>query len=139
MTDVNAANAEDGKQIESVGTIDAAGEAVAKVEGSTGSAKIVYILYIIGIVFGLTGIVGVIMAYINKGDDEVLDTHYQFQIRTFWMGLMYLVLGALLAIVLVGYFILLWWIVWLAIRSVKGMKYLDRGEAHPNPTSWLFG
>lgn len=57
-------------------------------------AKIVYILYLVGVVFGITGLIGVVMAYIYKSDaPEWLSSHYQFQIRTFWIGLLYLVVG----------------------------------------------
>lgn len=52
-----------------------------------GTAKIVYVLYLVGILFGLTTLIGVVMAYVNRGDaPEWLKTHYQYQIRTFWIG-----------------------------------------------------
>lgn len=51
---------------------------------SNETSKIVYFLYLAGLVFGITGIIGVVMAYINRNDaPEWLETHYQFQIRTF--------------------------------------------------------
>ena len=106
---------------------------------NSGSAKLVYILYLAGIVFGITGLIGVIMAYINKGDaPEWLKTHYQFQIRTFWIGFLYLAIGAITSVVIVGWFIILFWVIWLIIRCVKGMKALDQQQAHPNPTGWFF-
>lgn len=109
-------------------------------EVSTSNAKLIYILYLVGIVIGITGLVGVIMAYVNRGDaPDWLKTHYQLQIRTFWIGLLYMVLGIALSVVVVGYFILLFWLVWLIVRCVKGMKQLDKGEAVANPTSWMFG
>lgn len=107
--------------------------------GSASSANIVYILYLVGIILGITGLIGVIMAYINKGDaPDWLKTHYQFQIRTFWIGFLYMFIGIILSFVLIGYFILLFWLVWLIVRCVKGMKALDKKEAHPNPTGWMF-
>jgi len=114
-------------------------EAIQEKATTEGTAQLVYILYLAGIVVGITGIVGVVMAYVNKGDaPEWLKSHYQFQIRTFWMGLMYFVLGAILMFVLVGYLVFLFWIVWLIVRCVKGMQYLSKKEAHPNPTGWMF-
>lgn len=108
-------------------------------QSTQSTAKIIYILYLVGIVVGITGIVGVVMAYINKDEaPDWLKSHYQFQIRTFWIGLLYLVVGSILSAVIIGIFILLFWLVWLIIRSVKGMTALDRGEAHPNPTGWMF-
>jgi len=115
-------------------------EAITQNKPTTeGTAKTVYILYLVGIIFGITGIIGVIMAYINKGDSpDWLKSHYQFQIRTFWIGALYLFVGILLSLVLIGYLILIFWIVWLIIRCVKGMKSLDLKETHPNPTGWMF-
>ncbi len=104
-----------------------------------GSAKIVYILYLTSVVFGITSIIGLIMAYINKSDaPEWLQSHYQFQIRTFWIGLLYATIGAILMLVLIGWAILLFTLVWLIVRSIKGLQALDRKEAHPNPTGWMF-
>ncbi|MEO9945958.1 hypothetical protein [Paraglaciecola sp.] len=104
-----------------------------------GNAKIVYILYLVGLLFGITGIVGVVMAYINKDEaPEWLQTHYQFQIRTFWIGALYMFLGSILSIILIGWFIILFWVVWLIIRSVKGLKALELEKAIDNPTSWFF-
>jgi uncharacterized membrane protein len=104
-----------------------------------GTAKIIYILYLVGIVFGITGIVGLVMAYIYKGDaPEWLKSHYQFQIRTFWIGALYMLIGFILTFVFIGFLILLFWVVWLIVRCVKGMKALDQKEAHPDPTGWMF-
>jgi uncharacterized membrane protein len=109
-------------------------------EVSTSNAKLVYILYLVGIILGVTGIVGVIMAYVNRGDGpDWMDTHYQFQIRTFWIGLLYMILGTVLAFVVVGYFIWLFWLIWIIVRCAKGLKQLEKGEAVNNPTSWMFG
>ncbi|VAW75331.1 Probable transmembrane protein [hydrothermal vent metagenome] len=104
-----------------------------------GTANIVYILYMVGVVIGVTGIIGVIMAYVNKAEaPEWLKSHYQFQIRTFWIGGLYLFIGGILSLILIGWLVLLFWVVWLIVRSVKGMKSLDKKEAHPNPTGWMF-
>jgi uncharacterized membrane protein len=103
------------------------------------SAKIVYILYMVGVVFGITGIIGVVMAYINKDDaPEWLKTHYQFQIRTFWIGALFMILGGILSIILIGWFVLLFWVVWLIVRSIKGIKALDSEQAIENPKRWFF-
>ena len=104
-----------------------------------GTAKIVYILYMVGILFGITGIVGVVMAYINKDDaPDWLKSHYQFQIRTFWIGALFLFIGSILSLILVGWFVLMFWVIWLIVRCVKGLKSLEARVAHPNPTGWFF-
>lgn len=106
---------------------------------SENTAKIVYVLYLVAIFFGITGIVGVVMAYVNKESaPQWLQTHYRFQIRTFWIGGVYLFLGATLSLVLIGWLILLFWVIWLIIRVVKGLKMLGDKKAHNNPTTWMF-
>ncbi len=101
---------------------------------------IIYALYLANLAVPFTALIGVIMAYINKSDEtSFLQSHYQFQIRTFWIGLLYLIIGGLLTIVLIGWIILLFYTIWLIIRCVKGFKYLNNQQPIPNPTSWMFG
>ena len=109
----------------------------APVNNST--PKIIYILFLANIVIPFLGLIGVVMAYVNKADaPEWLQSHYQFQIRTFWIGLLYLVIGGILSIILIGWLVILFTIVWIVIRCTKGMKALDAQQAHPNPTGWMF-
>lgn len=103
------------------------------------NAKLVYILYLVGIVVGLTSLIGVIMAYVNKSDaPDWVQSHYRFQIRTFWIGLLYGLVGLILVTVGIGILILLFVLVWFIVRCIKGMNALDKGQAHPNPAGWLF-
>ena len=100
----------------------------------------IYVLYLANIFLGLTAIVGVIIAYVYQGDGpRWLDSHFRFQIRTFWIGLLYTVICIVLMFVVVGYFLALLALLWFIVRCAKGMKHLSRGEPHPDPTSWLFG
>ena len=56
---------------------------------------IVYLLYFAAYIFGITALIGVIIAHTKWPDTgPPLRSHYQFQIRTFWIGLLYLVVGA---------------------------------------------
>lgn len=106
---------------------------------STSNAQIIYILYLVSLVVGITGIVGVIMAYVYRGDaPDWLRSHYQFQIRTFWIGLLYVVLGMLLSAALVGFLVLLFWVIWLILRCVKGMQQLERREPVTDVETWLW-
>ncbi|WP_296057165.1 hypothetical protein [uncultured Amphritea sp.] len=113
---------------------------VAEVQKSNGSnAKVVYILYLVSLIVGVTGIVGLVMAYVYKADAPGwLKTHYQWQIRTFWMGLLYTVIGLFTTMILIGYLILLFNLVWFIIRCIKGLSALEKRQPLPDPTSWLF-
>lgn len=107
---------------------------------STTMPTIIYVLYLANLIIPFTALIGVIMAYINKGDEgDFLQSHYQFQIRTFWIGLLYVIIGALLTFIVIGWLVLLFYVVWLIIRCVKGLKYLGKKEPMPEPTSWMFG
>ena len=111
-----------------------------KSEVSTTVPMIIYALYLVNFILPFAGLVGVIMAYINKNDaPEFLNSHYQFQIRTFWIGLLYVIIGALLTMVIIGWLVLLFYVIWLIVRCVKGFKYLGKQEPMPEPTSWMFG
>jgi uncharacterized membrane protein len=100
----------------------------------------VYILYLVGFVTGLTAIVGVIIASLqSERTDPTSRTHFQFQIRTFWIGLLYFFVGILTVHTGIGAVILLWWVVWTLIRCVKGLLALNAGEPISDPRSWWFG
>jgi len=106
---------------------------------STGTAKIIYILYLVSIAIGITAIVGLVMAYVNRDDAPGwLKSHYQFQISTFWIGALYLFVGLLFSKFIIGLFIILFWLLWLIVRCAKGIKFLDKQQAYPDPGGWLF-
>jgi uncharacterized membrane protein len=107
---------------------------------NTSMALIVYILYFAAYFVGITAIVGVIIAHVQKGSgDAMLESHYDFQIRTFWVGVLYVVVGTVLAWVLIGFLILAWWFIWSLIRNIKGILALNENRPIANPTSWMFG
>jgi uncharacterized membrane protein len=100
----------------------------------------VYILYLVGFLTGITVLVGVVIAYLQRDyTDRVSQSHFQFQITTFWIGLLYFFLGFLTLHFAIGVLILLWWVVWTVIRCVKGLLALNLGEPIHNPNSWWFG
>ncbi len=103
------------------------------------TAKIIYVLYLVSLALGITLLVGVIMAYVNVGDaPEPLKSHYRFQIRTFWIGLLYAVIGVILTFAVVGILVFAFLAVWLIVRCVKGLKALDRREPYPNVATWFW-
>ena len=102
-------------------------------------SKVIYALYAISVVLGATVIVGVVLAYIARDDaPNWLASHYRFQIRTFWLLLLFSFIGAVLTLVLVGYLVLVATAVWLIVRCVKGWRHLDRREPVDNVETWLF-
>jgi uncharacterized membrane protein len=106
----------------------------------SGVALIVYILYLIGFVTGITALVGVIVAHLYRGSaTQQVVTHLRFQVRTFWVGAIYFVLGCLLWYFIIGILLLLWWGAWTFVRVIRGMLLLNDGKPIPNPKSFMFG
>jgi len=81
-------------------------------------------------VFGWPSIIAVILNYVKRRDARGtwLESHYTWQIRTFWLALLWsaivLIVGALLAVVLVGFAV---WIVGLFVLGVWAIYRIARG------------
>lgn len=100
---------------------------------------VVYALLLAGIVTGgLTALVGVVIAYVYRGEGPPwFDEHYRYQIRTFWLMVLYFAVSALLMLVMIGFVTWLLVVVWLVIRCVKGIKRLQEHRAPDNVDAWL--
>jgi uncharacterized membrane protein len=92
---------------------------------------VVYVLQAAGFFVGITWIVAVVINYVKK--DEVagtwLESHFRWQIRTFWFGLLWGVIGGILTIVFIGIAVLFANAVWIIYRIVKGWLCLNDGKA----------
>lgn len=108
-------------------------------QGDVSTVRLIYILYLVSFIAGITAIIGVIMAYVNQDDAEPwLQTHYQFLIHTFWKALILSLISMALMMVVIGFITIILVMLWIIIRCVKGLKYIDAREAHPDPTGWGF-
>ena len=100
----------------------------------------VYILYLVGFLTFITFFVGVVIAYLQRGKtDSVCESHIQFQITTFWIGLVFFLVGLLTIPIGIGILILICGVVWVLIRCVKGLLTLNTREPISNPNSWWLG
>jgi len=95
------------------------------------SAQLVYILQAVGFIIGLTWIVAIIINYVKRdaASGTWVESHFRWQIRTFWFGLLWGVLGAITAVVFVGFVIWAVSAVWVIYRVVKG--WLNFSESKP--------
>ena len=101
------------------------------------NVQMVYVLYLVSLVVGITGIVGLIMAYMNRGKSTAwVDTHYTYAIRTFWIGLLYALVSALLMVAMVGMLLIFATAIWFVVRCVIGLQKASAGEPIARPTSW---
>jgi uncharacterized membrane protein len=103
-------------------------------------ALVVYVLYLVGYVVGVTTLVGVILAYVYRREAPPwLQSHFEWQVRTFWILLAYVVVGSILTLVWIGFLLLFWAFVWSLVRNIKGLVTLTHGQPVSAPRSWLFG
>jgi len=100
---------------------------------------IIALLYLASFITGVTGIVGVVLAHVwsNEPKAEWERSHYAYQIRTFWFGMLGMVIGFVLLIVLIGGLIMLAVGVWMAVRSVMSLIAAQKQQPMPNPHTLL--
>lgn len=89
---------------------------------------VVYALQAVGFVVAITWIVAVVINYVKK--EEVagswLESHFRWQIRTFWFGLLWVVLCVLFVIATLGIGLIVVWIpvgiltLWFIYRIARG-------------------
>lgn len=91
----------------------------------------VYALQAASFLFVITLLVGVIINYVKRDDVEGtwLESHFRWQIRTFWFVLLWSIIGFMTTIILIGYAILFVNAVWLIYRIAKGWLSLQDEKA----------
>jgi uncharacterized membrane protein len=91
---------------------------------------LVYALQAASFLVGITFIAAIIVNYAKR--DELagswLESHFNWQIRTFWWSLLWAVIGLVLSVVLIGFFILIADAIWVLYRIVIGWLALNDGN-----------
>ena len=117
---------------ESMTPIDVNGlEREQRMKSAITLTHVIYALQAASLLVGITALVAVIINYVKRPDvaGSWLESHFRWQIRTFWFGLLWSVMGFITAFVVVGYFILAANAVWLIYRIVKGWLRLADQKA----------
>lgn len=72
-----------------------------------------------------------IVGYLKRPDvrGTWLESHFTWQIRTFWASLLWLAVGMIAALILVGYLVLGLGFLWFLYRVIKGWLRLNDGKA----------
>jgi uncharacterized membrane protein len=93
-------------------------------------ATVVYALQAAGFFVGITWIAAIVLGYVKRDDaaGTWLESHYRWQIRTFWWGLLWAVIGGLTALVVVGFAVLAADAIWIIYRIAKGWLYLSENR-----------
>jgi uncharacterized membrane protein len=86
---------------------------------------------------GWPSIIAVIINYVKRSDAQGswLESHFRWQLTTFWMALMWVVLGAMAFVTLVGIPVAIFvWVVtgfWVVYRLVRGWLALNDRKPMP--------
>ncbi|WP_163649182.1 hypothetical protein [Modicisalibacter sp. 'Wilcox'] len=100
---------------------------------------VVYILLLAGFVVGITPLIGVVIAYVYRGKGPAWrDAHYRYQIRTFWIGLLYSLVAVALSLLGIGLLAMIVLAAWLIVRCVKGMMALQERRPPARVTTWAW-
>lgn len=93
-------------------------------------ATVVYALQAVSFFVGITAIAAIVINYVKLDDARGtwLESHFRWQINTFWYGLLWGVIGAITLVILVGWLILMANAVWVIYRIVKGWLRLNDGK-----------
>lgn len=95
-------------------------------------AFISYCLMILGLFTGIFFIIGVVWAMVKKEEAQgtLFEDHYTNIIKTFWWGLGLTILGVILSVIFIGYFILLAVWIWSIFRILKGLAKITSNKAY---------
>ncbi len=104
---------------------------------------VIALLYIGSFLAGITTIIGVILCYMWKGEQHEPweDSHYAYQIRTFWIGILYTILaiiGSAATLFLLAPLFFGAVAVWFAVRAVKSLLAAQKNLPITNVYSWIF-
>lgn len=101
---------------------------------------VISLLYLGSFVTGISGLVGIVLAHVWKGENTVnwASSHFDYLIRTFWVGLAAGVVAMLLTFVLIGALLFPLIAIWVAVRSVMSLIKAQREEPMPDPNTLLF-
>ncbi len=91
---------------------------------------VVYALQAVSFFIGISFIAAVIINYVKKDDVQGtwLESHFNWQIRTFWFGLLWSIIGFMSLILIIGYFIIIANAIWIIYRIIKGWLRLSENK-----------
>lgn len=88
-----------------------------------------------GFVFGLPSLIAVFLNYLKRGEvaGTWLESHFRWQIRTFWFTLLWLFVAGLVMLTIIGIPIAAWLMIpllglWVGYRVVRGWLALAGGQ-----------
>ena len=106
------------------------GKTAEELAGLKTLTMVVYALQALSFLWGVTGIIGIVINYVKRDDVKgtLYESHFDWQIRTFWWWLLWSVIGVATVWLLIGFAILFAAWIWAIYRVVKGWLKLNEGK-----------
>ena len=91
---------------------------------------VVYALQAVSFLFGITFLIAVIINYVKQEDVKGtwLESHFRWQIRTFWYSVLWFTIGFITLFILIGYLVIFVASIWLVYRIIKGWIRLSENK-----------
>lgn len=108
-------------------------------ELSNTSLTIAYVLMFVALLTGFVGLISVIIAFVVGSDAQgsYQDSHTSLIIRTYFYSWVYLFIGLILSPIIIGWFILLFWLIWYLVRMVRGVTALSERRTINDPAAFF--
>jgi uncharacterized membrane protein len=92
---------------------------------------LVYVLQAASFLVGITYLAAIVLNYIKKDETTgtLYESHFRWQMRTFWFSLLWGIIGFATALLVIGYGILFANAIWILYRIIKGWLRLSEGQA----------
>ncbi len=94
---------------------------------------VIYALYALALFAGVSAIVAIVLNYIKREEVQGtwLESHFKWQISTFWWSVVWCIVGAITWIILIGWVV--WGVafVWFVYRIAKGWLNLNDNKPMP--------
>jgi uncharacterized membrane protein len=90
----------------------------------------IYVLYAASLVSGVTALIAIILNYVKRDDvvGTIYQSHFTWQIRTFWYSLLWAAVGWATVVILIGFLVWAAACVWFIYRIAKGWLRLTEGK-----------
>lgn len=106
---------------------------IEKMESLKNVTMVAYTLYAFSYFAGITAIIAIVLNYIKL--EEVagtwLESHFRWQMRTFWFGLQWAVVAFITMFILIGFAIHFANCIWIVYRVIKGWLYFNDNKPMP--------
>jgi uncharacterized membrane protein len=103
----------------------------AELQSLKNTTLLVYVLQALSFLGLITAVVGLVISYVKREDAKgtIYESHINWQIKTFWWGLLWFVVGCITSFLIVGFGVLFAVWVWVIYRVTKGWLKLNEGKA----------